>query len=131
MRRSSEGFRRLGILCGGIASLAWVLILFIISDGFSGVEPAGWAIVILGAPTVFVVVVALIWGIDWVIAGFGNEKQPKVLSQGSEDLGSRIWTRVGQKKCARCGHIKRDHADINTLNIEKCRLCPCLEFAEE
>ena len=66
----TEGMKRLGIVLGVLASVAWIISIALISNGFIQVQPLGWAIFIVGIPASFGATFLLIWSIDWVIAGF-------------------------------------------------------------
>jgi hypothetical protein len=73
MKWSSEGMRRLAILCGAVASFGWLVFVFVVSNGFHGFakEPLiGLIVVVVGMLFWFATVFSLIWGIDWVRLGF-------------------------------------------------------------
>jgi hypothetical protein len=70
MHRPSEGMRRLGIVIGIVASVTWFIFIMGASNGFARVEPSGWVIFLIGIPTCFGLGFLVIWGIDWVNAGF-------------------------------------------------------------
>jgi uncharacterized membrane protein required for colicin V production len=44
MQMTSEGMRRLGILLGALASVAWIIYIAVLSNGFTDVKPLGWLI---------------------------------------------------------------------------------------
>jgi hypothetical protein len=69
MHRPSEGMRRLAIVIGVVASIAWII--FVVSVAlFSLFDALAWSIFLAGIPICFGLGFLLIWGIDWVIAGF-------------------------------------------------------------
>jgi len=70
MQMTSEGMRRLGILLGALASVAWIIYIAVLSNGFTDVKPLGWLIFFVGIPVSFGIMFLVICGIDWVIAGF-------------------------------------------------------------
>src|SRR5262245_8822868 len=115
MSWSSEGVRRLAILCGAIAAL-----LVLLSVLFSPYRPSAgeFFVVIIASAVVFAMVYALVWGIDWVRLGFRNDNRYEQ------------WVSIGLTPCVRCGHAKRDHADMRTLTVGKCGCCACISFAE-
>jgi hypothetical protein len=76
MEIMTEGMRRLGIVLGVLASAAWVISIALISKGYAQIQPLGWAIFIVGIPASFGTTFFLVWGIDWVIAGFRDGSKP-------------------------------------------------------
>jgi hypothetical protein len=68
----TEGMRRLGIVVGALAAVAWVILCAVVSSGFAKVQPLGWLIFIAGIPGSFGAAFLLIRGVDWIIAGFGS-----------------------------------------------------------
>jgi len=70
MQMTSEGMKRLGIVLGVLASVAWIISIAVLSNGFAHVEPLGWFIFFLGIPVSFGIMFLVVWGVDWVIAGF-------------------------------------------------------------
>ena len=69
-RLSSEGMRRLAIVVGVAASLAWTVLVMVISRAFLYLQPRGWLLFLIGIPISFCLGFSLIWAIDWVMAGF-------------------------------------------------------------
>jgi hypothetical protein len=67
---TTEGMKRLGIFLGVLASVAWVVWIGVISKGFARIRPIGWIIFVAGIPVSFGATFLVIWGVDWVIAGF-------------------------------------------------------------
>ena len=67
---TTEGMKRLGIVLGVLAAVAWVISIAVISAGFAKVQPIGWVIFFVGIPVSFGATFLVIWGVDWVIAGF-------------------------------------------------------------
>jgi hypothetical protein len=70
MQMTSEGMKRLGIALWVLASVAWIISIAILSNGFVQVKPLGWLIFFLGIPVFFGIMFLVVWGVDWVIAGF-------------------------------------------------------------
>jgi hypothetical protein len=70
MQMTSEGMKRLGIALGVLASVAWIISIAVLSNGFTHVKPLGWLIFSLGIPVSFGIMFLVVWGVDWVIAGF-------------------------------------------------------------
>jgi hypothetical protein len=70
MQMTSEGMKRLGVALGVLASVAWVISIAVLSNGFAQVKPLGWFIFFLGIPVSFGIMFLVVWGVDWVIAGF-------------------------------------------------------------
>jgi hypothetical protein len=70
MQMTSEGMKRLGIALGVLASVAWIISIAALSNGFAYVKPLGWYIFFLGIPVSFGIMFLVVWGVDWVIAGF-------------------------------------------------------------
>ncbi len=66
----TEGMRRLDVAVGVLASAAWVIYIAIVSTGFEQVQPLGWLIFVVGIPVSFGIGFLVVWGVDWVIAGF-------------------------------------------------------------
>lgn len=67
--------RRLGIAVGVLASAGWVTYIAIISKGFEQVQLLGWLIFAVGIPVSFGIGFLVVWGVDWVIAGFRTGKR--------------------------------------------------------
>jgi hypothetical protein len=70
MQMTSEGVKRLGIALGVLASIAWIISIAVLANGFAHVKPLGWLIFFLGIPVSFGIMFFVVWGVDWVIAGF-------------------------------------------------------------
>ena len=70
MQMTSEGMRRLGIMLGVLASVAWIIFVAVLSNGFADIQPRGWLIFFIGIPISFGIMFLVVWGVDWVIAGF-------------------------------------------------------------
>jgi hypothetical protein len=70
MQMTSEGMKRLGIVLGVLASIAWIMSIAVLSNGFAHVKLLGWFIFFLGIPVSFGIMLLVVWGVDWVIAGF-------------------------------------------------------------
>jgi hypothetical protein len=68
----TEGMKRLGIVVGVLAAVAWVILCAVVSNGFAKVQPLGWIIFIVGVPGSFAAAFLLVRGVDWIIAGFGS-----------------------------------------------------------
>ena len=71
----NEGIKRLAILIGTFCMLFWLILIAVVSDGFTGFRTfASWMIFLVGLPLSFLVpfrvVFELIHGIVWVIRGF-------------------------------------------------------------
>lgn len=67
---TSEGMRRLGIMMGALASVAWIICIAILLNGFADIQPLGWLIFFIDIPISFGIMFLVVWGVDWVIAGF-------------------------------------------------------------
>ena len=70
MQMTSEGMKRLGIALGVLASVAWIISIAVLSNGFAHGKPLEWFIFFLGIPVSFGIMFLVVWGVDWVIAGF-------------------------------------------------------------
>ena len=70
MQMTSEGMKRLGKVLGALASVAWIISIAVLSNGFPHVQPLGWFIFFLGIPVSFGIMFLVVRGVDWVIAGF-------------------------------------------------------------
>jgi hypothetical protein len=70
MQMTSEGMKRLGVVLGVLASVAWIISIAVLSNGFAQGKPLGWFIFFLGIPVSFGIMFLVVWGVDWVIAGF-------------------------------------------------------------
>jgi hypothetical protein len=55
---------------GVLASVAWIISIAVLSNGFAHVKPLGWFIFFLGIPVSFGIMFLVVCGVDWVIAGF-------------------------------------------------------------
>lgn len=67
---ATEGMKRLGITLGVLASAAWIIFIAVMSKPFARFRPLEWVIVVVGIPVSFGAAFLVIWGVDWVIAGF-------------------------------------------------------------
>ena len=72
MQMSSEGMRRLGIVLGVLASIAWIIYIADQLNGFANVQLLGWLVFFAGIPVSFGIMFLVIWAVDWVIIGFRN-----------------------------------------------------------
>jgi hypothetical protein len=45
MQITSQGMKRLGVALGVLASVAWIISIAVLSNGFAQVKPLGWFIV--------------------------------------------------------------------------------------
>jgi hypothetical protein len=70
MQMTSEGMKRLGIVLGVLASVSWIISIAVLSNGFAHVQSLGRFIFFLGIPVSFGIMFLVVWGVDWVIAGF-------------------------------------------------------------
>lgn len=70
MQMTSEGMRRLSVVVSVLASVAWIISIAVVSEGFAHVQPLGWLIFFAGIPASFIAMFLLILGVDWIIAGF-------------------------------------------------------------
>ena len=73
-RLSSEGLRRLAILVGVAASIAWIIFVMVLSRVFLYLQPRGWLLFLIGIPICFGLGFSLVWAIDWVMAGFRQSR---------------------------------------------------------
>lgn len=73
-RLSSEGMRRLAIVVGVVASIAWVVFVMVISRVFLYLQPRGWLLFLIGIPVAFGLGFSLVWAVDWVMAGFRQSR---------------------------------------------------------
>ena len=64
------GMKRLGVVLGVVATVAWVIYIGVVSSGFVHIQPLGWLIFFVGVPASFGVMFLVVWGVDWIIAGF-------------------------------------------------------------
>jgi hypothetical protein len=70
MSNINEGFRRLSILFGAVASVAWFVFVLFASDGFTGMDAEGWAVLFVGMTVCMFGGMYLVRGIAWVLQGF-------------------------------------------------------------
>jgi hypothetical protein len=70
MQMPSEGMKRLSLVLGVVQSVARIISIAVLSNGFAHVKPLGWFIFFLGIPVSFGIMFLVVWGVDWVIAGF-------------------------------------------------------------
>lgn len=61
---TTEGMKRLGIVLGVLATVAWIVSIGVISNGFAKVQPIGWIIFVVGIPVSFGATFLVIWGVD-------------------------------------------------------------------
>jgi hypothetical protein len=70
MYKPSEGMRRLGITAGVLSSVAWVVFVAVVSNGFAKTQTLVGIIYFVGVPVCFALGFIVIWSIDWIGSGF-------------------------------------------------------------
>jgi len=53
MQMTCEGMKRLGIVLGVLVSVAWIISIAVLSNGFAHVNPLGWLIFFVSIPVSF------------------------------------------------------------------------------
>ncbi len=78
MYRPSEGMRRLGIAVGVVAVMSWIVFMMVGTK--ADFSPREWtvflvAMVVIGVPSFFLLGVLVSRGIEWIVAGFRQDKK--------------------------------------------------------
>ena len=66
----SEGMRRLSIACIVVGSMTWFGFIAVISNGFIGLNTAGWMIALGGPPALYIIAMVIRLALLWVMDGF-------------------------------------------------------------
>lgn len=70
MERVSEGVRRLSVFTGLTGVVAWLVFVFVKTNGFTNALANDWYIIISGLAGAFAVPFFLVHGVAWVVRGF-------------------------------------------------------------
>ena len=77
MRKKHEGIRRLSILVGFLGCFAWIVFIFIISEGFANMDRVGWFVFLLGALVIHFILWFLVRGTYRIYVVFKPEPRDK------------------------------------------------------
>ncbi len=74
MINRSEGVRRITFIFSVVALIAWIILVFLSSRGFSMIIGAEWIIVLVGIPVSYFIPQLILRLIYWLKDGFAQDK---------------------------------------------------------